>query len=134
MFFRVTSLILALLIGVPLCLCCVAQPTFAVETETCSACHKFAEPEEQAPAQPPASGRDGTCCKKLLQRNISPDTATAPRLVLVDLETWVWQRPESFDFLSWLNEQSHVSLAAAETVAPPRHAVPLFQQHCVLLL
>jgi hypothetical protein len=130
---RITSAMLAFLLGIPLCLCCVVQAAPVADMGTCSACHKFAEPEQEVPVQPSGPGHDGACCKKSLHRNLSPDTVTAPRLVLVDLQAWVWLRPENFFFFSWLEEQSHEALAVADP-APPRFAAPLFQQHCALLL
>lgn len=130
---RITSAMLAVLLGVPLCLCCFVKAAPVAETETCSACHKFAEPEQKAPVQPLAPGHDGACCKKQLHRNLSPDTVSAPRLVLVDLQAWVWPRTEDLFILSVL-EQPTEYLSVTEHAPPLSAAEPLFQQHCALLL
>ena len=130
---RITSAMLAFLLGIPLCLCCVVQAAPVAELETCSACHKFAETEGELPVQPLTPGHDGMCCHKSFHRDLSPDTVTAPRLVLVDLQAWVWLRPEIFTLSFWLEKQSLETLAGADP-APPRFEAPLFHQHCALLL
>ncbi len=131
---RLTQYFMVLLIGVPMYLCCqvrgmTAAPAAAVAAE-CSGCHKFAEPEE-APATP-APEKGCVCCDGLLQRNLSPDITSAPRLVLVDLQAWV--RVWSEDLLppSWREHCMRVNPAVVDH-GPPRHAVPLFIQHCALL-
>ncbi len=134
---RLTSYTLMLLMSVPLCLCCVvAAPVKAapVEIEACSACQKFAEPEEGVPAKTSSSDHHGNraCCVNTTERNLSPESAAAPRLVLVDLQAWVWTRSENVSYLLWQATEAQ-ELQAALFVPPPIQA-PLYQQHCALLL
>lgn len=129
MFSRLTGYALALLMGVPLCWCCwMSTPAAAAEVESCPAC-KLADSEPGLPAAPT---HDRPCCTGLNERNISPDIAAAPRLVLVDLQAWVWMRP---DDLAPPTQAELLSLGqGAHERGPPRPGAPLYERHCALLL
>jgi hypothetical protein len=126
---RFTQFFMALLMAVPMCWCCVSQ---AKEAETsCTACHKFLLPEDR-PTQQPAHHSDMPCCQGTLERNLSPDTTATPRLVLVDLQPWLWQRAEE-NFLPKLSIQLSLS-QLIQNHGPPRIEAPFYVQHCALLL
>ncbi|MDZ4289966.1 MAG: hypothetical protein U0984_18515 [Prosthecobacter sp.] len=132
MFSRITSYALTLLLGVPLCWCCwMGAPAVAAEAESCPAC-KHTQPESGLPAAPATPAHDKPCCLGLTQRNLSPDVAAAPHLVLVDLQVWVWMRPE---VLLPPSQRELFDLGQGATErGPPRPGAPLFVQHCALLL
>ncbi|HYF34810.1 MAG TPA: hypothetical protein VD994_05915 [Prosthecobacter sp.] len=131
---RLTALVLALVMVLPLCWCCAAEApaaAAAAEEETCSAC-RYAEVEQDLPASSPVdSHQDRRCCAKAKLRNLSPDVAAAPRLVLVDLQAWVWMRADlaappvkvDLDAIVFSLERHAAS-----------HAPPLYQRHCALLI
>lgn len=129
MFARLTHFFMALLMAVPMCLCGVAQAK--EETGSCMACHKFLLPEDK-PADQPTHQSDMPCCQGTLERNLSPDTTATPRLVLVDLQPWLWQRAEE----SFLPETGH-ELSLSQFIknhGPPRLQVPLYYLHSALLI
>ena len=132
MFTRFTQSMMALLMAVPMCWCCLAQALPAREVETeCMSCHKFLLPEDMPKQHEPKS--DCPCCQGTLERNLSPDIAAAPRLVLVDLQTWVWSPVEEvLPPTRW--EQQEKGLTLPTNHGPPRTAAPRYHQHCALLI
>lgn len=130
MFTRFTQSIMVLLMAVPMCWCCLAQALPAREIEKdCMSCHKFLLPEDMPKQHEPKS--DCPCCQGTLERNLSPDIAAAPRLVLVDLQTWVWPPVEEMlPAICWAPEAAFRLIA---NHGPPRTVVPLYRQHCSML-
>lgn len=122
MFRRFTSLIAACLMAAPFCGCCTAAALPVAETEACPAC-------QSAPAEPVPQTPDCPCCADTLARQLSPETAAAPRLVLVVLQAWVRSHSE---FEAPPAVAIHRPLAAP--APPPRSgSAPLYLQHCALL-
>jgi len=120
MFRRFTSLIAACLMAAPYCGCCYAAALPVAAEETCPAC----QTEAPAPQTP-----DCPCCADTLARQLSPETAAAPRLVLVVLQAWVRSHPEFGNVPPGASPRP-----AAIPAAPPRgDAAPLYLQHCALL-
>lgn len=130
MFTRITQSMMALLMAVPMCWCCLAQALPAREVETeCMSCHKFLLLEDMPKQHEPKS--DCPCCQGTLERNLSPDIAAAPRLVLVDLQTWVWQPVEEvLPAMGWVRE---AGLRLIPNHGPPRASTPHYRQHCSML-
>jgi len=128
---RLTSLLTSLIMAVPMCWCCIAGaiPAASGEAETCASCKQFSEnghiPEAPAPEQ------DCACCDGLLQRDLSPHAAAAPRLVLVDLQAVVWPRTVGVLLPMW-RELAHLHLCTVGH-RPLSSAAPLYHQHCALL-
>ena len=131
MFTRLTQSLMVLLMAVPMCWCCMAKalPSPAAKTD-CLSCHKFLLPEDM-PQDKPAPDSDCPCCQGTLERNISPDIAAAPRLILVDLQAWVWLAVE--EDLPPLKFVQADYLQTARNHGPPRLATPLYHLHCSLL-
>ncbi len=128
MFTRLTQFLMVLLMAVPMCWCCMAK---ALPTKTeCLSCHKFLLPED-APKDQPAHESDCPCCQGPLERKLSPDIAAAPRLVLVDLQTWVWL-PVAVVLppLSW---ELQTGLQLALNHRSSRSVTPLYLNYCALL-
>ena len=124
---RFTQSLMALLMAVPMCWCCLAQ-VLPTETE-CMSCHQFLLPEDMPKQHEPDS--DCPCCQGTLERNLFPDIAAAPRLVLVDLQTWVWSPvEEALPPTRWEQGAGHRLIA---NHGPPRKVVPLYRQHCSML-
>lgn len=126
---RLTQLLMALLMAVPMCWCSVAQAS--AEEGSCMACHKFLLPEDR-PTDLPAHKSDMPCCQGTLERNLSPDTTATPRLMLVDLQPWQWQLAEE----TFSPETSH-ELSLSQFIknhGPPRLQVPLYYLHSALLI
>lgn len=123
---------MVLLMAVPMCWCSVLKAGTNNPAGECLSCHKFLLPED-LPANQPLHHSDMPCCAGTLERNLSPDIAAAPRLVLVDLQTWVWLRVE--DMLPphrWELRSGHTG--PLQNVGPPGLAAPLYHQHCALLI
>ncbi len=126
---RLTQFLMALLMAAPMCWCSIAQASF--EEVSCMACQKFLLPEDR-PTDQPAHRSDMPCCQGTLERNLSPDTTATPRLVLVDLQPWLWQRAEE-TFLPQMGSQPSVR-QLAQNHGPPQVKAPLYHQHCALLI
>ena len=134
---RFASFLVAFLMGVPLCWCSYAQPpaSMTAEVSACSACHPSTQQGSAAHGSPhsPHEGKSHACCHaSVAERNLSPDTAAAPRLVLVDLQAWVRMHPESFHWAGALAvaERNHTDANRKLRGQEP----PLYQRHCALLL
>ena len=129
---RYTQSLMALLMAVPMCWCCLAQvlPVQA-DDKDCSSCHKFLLPEDR-PQKQSAPSSDCPCCVGTLERALSPDIAAAPSLVLVDLQTPVWQPVEGR--LQPTRRQLVIGQKSTASDLVRRMAVPFYQQHCSLLL
>ena len=120
MFRRFTSLIAACLMAAPFCGCCYAAALPVAVEESCPAC----QTETPAPQSP-----DCPCCADTLARQLSPETAAAPRLVLVVLQAWVRPHPEF-----WVVPTNASPRPVVASRAPPRSgSAPLYLQHCALL-
>ena len=94
-------------------------------------CHKFLLPEDK-PADQSTHQSDMPCCQGTIERNLSPDTTATPRLVLVDLQPWLWQRAEETFFL----EKGH-ELSLSQFIknhGPPRLQASLYYLHSALLI
>jgi hypothetical protein len=130
---RLISLMLAVCLGLPLCRCCweEARPLAAASPDEplCPAC----EHVRHTPAHTPASPTPvRPCCLGLTERTVSPDAVTAPRLVLVDLQAWVWTHSQKLPLPSW---REFASLPVDDSVrARSWHGPPLYQRDCALLL
>lgn len=88
------SLVMVLLMAWPMCWCCYVQAAPAPQAHgaeaACPAC-PASEPSSSDDSQGrPVSPRD--CCHDAKVRHFFPDTAAAPRLVLVDLQAVVWEQ------------------------------------------
>lgn len=128
---RLPGILSAFLMALPMCWCCMVQalPVKAAVEETCMACHKFALADE-TPAKP---AHDCHCRADSTQRDLSPNTATAPRLVLVDLQAAVWGQSEVVvlpPIGRELNDPTHLHSAGS----PPRSHFPLYHRDCALLI
>lgn len=122
MFRRFTSLIAACLMAAPFCGCCTAAALPVAETEACPAC-------QSAPAEPVPQTPDCPCCADTLARQLSPETAAAPRLVLVVLQAWVRSHSEF-----WIVPTNAAPAPVVAPRAPPRSGpAPLYLRHCALL-
>jgi hypothetical protein len=129
MFARHTQFFMALLMAVPMCWCSIAQAN--VDTGSCMGCHKFLLPEDK-PADQSTHQSDMPCCQGTIERNLSPDTTATPRLVLVDLQPWLWQRAED-TFLPQMGSQPSMR-QLVQNHGPPQVKAPLYHQHCALLI
>ena len=133
---RFASFLVAFLMGVPLCWCSYAQPpaSMTAEVGACSACHPSTQQGSAAHGSPHShhEGKSHACCHAgVAERNLSPDTAAAPRLVLVDLQAWVWSLPDFLAPPKW----SELSAPAFSPVPHLAHeGPPLYQRHCALLI
>lgn len=130
------QIMLALLMAVPLHLCCWAglMKTPASAELGCMACHSFlTEAEHQTlPAAPAPEERHCECCADTLLRSLSPEALTAPQVVLLELP-----------FHLPLDEAAPHRPQAMQTsprpplpcVRPPPGAlVPLYQLQCSRLI
>lgn len=134
--FRLLALMMALLIGVPSCWCAVMVPamqTTEVETAapSCARCAGQSElPSDHSDSH--SSTEQCPCAKGLSIRDFAPQLATAPRPVLVDFETSVWERAEG-NFHQGMELPALVSVVKTTDHAA-RSSAAIYIQHCSLLI
>jgi hypothetical protein len=126
---RLTQLLMALLMAVPMC-CCAAEQA-SVEESSCKACHEFLLPEDR-PTDQPAHRSDMPCCQGTLERNLSPKATATPRNVPVDLLPCLWQR--AVDTYSHQMGTQSSERQLVQNHGPPQIKAQLYYQHCALLL
>ncbi len=129
---RLSQFVLALLMAVPLHLCCWGGLMGAEPEAPCPACLQFMTPEERAAETAPEPVRHCECCDDTLQRDLSPAAITTPRPTTNDLPAIVWGRPESW-ITSTTADISRQHLCR-EDHSPPPYGVPIYRRHCALLL
>jgi hypothetical protein len=129
MFTHLSSYLSALLMALPMCWCCMVQAMpEAAEESACPHCHLEASKEAPPAGSCPASA----CCYDSHERTVSPDTAAAPRLVLMDLPVALWQLTEN-ELPPQGRELDNLPAALLEEKPGQRHP-PLYHQHCALLI
>lgn len=133
---RLVQYFMALLMAAPMYLCCqlgaMTQEAAPVAADACQACRLLTGADETPTAPMRDSKTDCPCCTGTLERNLSPDTAAAPRLVLVDLQAWVWWQAEDLLPPTRREHEARVHHARVDP-GPPRREAPLFLRHCALL-
>ena len=132
MHFRLTQLMLALLMAVPLHLCCWVGLMGAEPEAPCPACLQFLAPEERAEETAPTPDRHCECCDGTLERDLTPPAIAAPLPPTNDLPAFAWSTPRPW-MQSAKADLSRQNLCR-EVHAPPRDGVPFYQRHCALLL
>lgn len=130
---RPLQFMLALLMAVPLHLCCWAGlMKTAADEQSCMACHQFLTEAERQALPEPAPARHCECCDDTLLRGLTPDVLAAPQLVLRELTFYL--PPDE--------ARQHLP-AAAESFQkprltfgrpPPGVVVPLYQLQCSRLI
>lgn len=128
--------LLAMLMAVPLHLCCWTGRMQAAEAEeACTGCHQFLEPSElPAPGhQEHSPDKHCACCEDTLLRQAAPAAIAAPRIILQELPHAAWS-PCSLPMQAGWAEAPHSAFPNAQGPPDPGRRVPLFQRHCALLL
>ncbi len=123
---RITSLILTLCIGLPMCWCCISAPE-REEVASCCAMKKHAA-SEQAPAH--SQEPNCPCAKHENKREVAATfvQAPAPALKLLAELAWAASSPVSLTpSLFAIHEPRHDH-------GPPLHSPPLYARHCALLI
>ncbi len=129
--------VLAVLMAVPLHLCCWSGMMQATEREEemCPACRAMVS-DAEAPATPangPDPERHCACCDDTLLRDVSPAAITAPRAVVLELPSLAWLPPTALALMSsqvWHEQQAHLHAQGP----PLAQTVPLFRLHGAWLL
>jgi len=131
---HILQIMLALLMAVPLHLCCwlgLMKP--AAGEESCTACHQFLTAEElaQLPA-PPAPKRNCECCDGTLERGQTPAIVSAPRAGLHVLPGTPWLDTACvlLPDPAYLSQRHRLP----DERPPPPRAEPLYLRHCALLI
>jgi hypothetical protein len=127
-----TQLLLALLMAVPLHLCCW-MGLMKVENEAaCSACHQFLNAEGSASESAPPPPRHCECCDDTLQRDLTPSAIAAPRPLFSELPLFTWVAPEHP--LQAGSPENSPRQHVRDGHSPPAGFAPLYQRYCALLL
>ena len=127
---RLLAVMLTLLIGSPVCWCCIthAQPAVAAKDEApaCPMCAKKADEHGT-----PAKKKNCQCERACSAREITQPTVAVPAATHTDLPpvAWVW---EDLNF----DVKAHFVVASENMVretGPPRPVGALYLMHCALL-
>lgn len=132
---RPFQFMLALLMAVPLHLCCWAglMKTAPVEPG-CMACQLFlSEAERQALPAEPAPARHCECCDDTLLRSLSPDALTAPQVVLLELPFHL-PLDEAAPHRPRAMQTSQRPALPFERPPTPGPVLPLYQLQCSRLI
>jgi hypothetical protein len=127
---KLLAVVLTLLLGSPVCWCCIthAEPAAVAQDETpaCPMCASQA-PENSAPAEKSGCHCESACSA----REITQPTVAVPAATQTNLPPDLWV---------WANSSLHAAprfVAASEFVVhetgPPRPAGALYLMHCALL-
>jgi hypothetical protein len=119
---RLFAALLALLIGNPVCWCCMAHASEAADDEPeVSCCHQTEKDQT-----PPLSSKDSCSCELMeCDRESSPIKVALPAVDLVWMNLPEWQVVQITPALS----EVPVRLMITQDTGPP--SAPLYQQHCV---
>lgn len=129
-----TQCLTAVLMAVPLHLCCWTGMMHAAEDDAaCTGCHQFLDPSELPPRhQAPGPDRHCACCDDTLLRQAAPAAVTAPKTAVNDLPSAAW--PPQWMLAPPPSAASHAPLFPNAHAPPDPGGVPLYQRHCALLL
>lgn len=124
---------LAMLIGSPMCWCCLSHSGPAVEEEQGESCPMCRTEEKPAAPQDQDGKRHSNCpCARgcSFRELTQPVVAVpAPPVLKLPPMDWVWLEGE-FQPAVWAAEET---IPALDT-GPPRPAGPIYQVHCALLI
>jgi hypothetical protein len=123
---RITSLILTLCVGLPMCWCCISAPQ-QEEVASCCAMKRHAA-SEQAPAH--SQEPNCPCAKHENKREVTATFVQAPAPALKLLAEPL-SSPSSPAILTPAVFANH---APRQDHGPPLHAAPLYARHCALLI
>jgi hypothetical protein len=126
------QLLLALLMAVPLHLCCWTGLMKTEDAAACSACHQFLTDEERSAESAPPPPRHCECCDDTLQRDLTPSAIAAPRPLLSELPLFTWVAPEHL--LQTASVENSPRQHVRDGHSPPAGYAPLYQRYCALLL
>jgi len=124
---------LTLLIGSPVCWCCIthAQPRVTAQEEAPAACPMCAKKAAKTNKTAPARKKGCQCERACSAREITQPTVAVPAATQIDLPApaWVW---EDTVFHALDAVAAEEELTVRET-GPPRSAGPLYLRYCALL-
>ena len=132
MTFRCFQIALALLMAVPVHLCCWMGLMKAPEQETCMACHQFLSPEEREAEPTPQPDRHCECCDGVLVRDVHPMMVAVPKPLLHEISGGKWDVFSDLGPPVW--QKSFQQRLPFCEHSPPNQGVPLYHRHCTLLI